>query len=546
MIKRIFGMMFAFLASICLSAENYTLTVGENTLKSYQPANCTFTPESDGRVLIEAQEVFKVVYNDQVFEHQYTPATGYSYTYEIPDVKAGTSVTVSSDFVWGMSSKIRVTLFTDGSVVPVEVVGINPRAQSVFTWNSTGLVSVNFNKQVAIDAIQFVAGDYVLPITDNVHMDSSIGFNITDVLNDALSTGKLKSGDSFFLKISGLRDAHDETNLYNGTGELLIEYVAPYPQHGFKRAYVGETELHYLQDNDYRFLSYYAKDGQDGLFVFEFDEEIGSVSDVYITMGDLDLTVDGKYHRSQLPYTIEGTKLLVDARGKLRTLAVLFPSVVDDGEGNVYDTFSTDRLTLGIGNILDIHGNAFQSDIPGSVGSYYFTMGYQELNEEAYLDGDNVSDGDVVKAGQEISLWLSNADIQFESLSITYSSIVEDEMGGEPTQESHVVYVKDFVIEKDPIQGVIIRFLMPDLPGVADGTNIRVSLENANSADGMPHTLYIVFVAGFGNGSDTPVEDGIQQLNLQKAGRTYLLNGMSDNHLMQHKIVVKNGKKVVR
>lgn len=542
--KRYFISLLAVMFSFALSAAKYTLKQGVNYMTSFQSADCTFTPDQDGKVLIEAQEIYTVTYDGKTFNQQYTPGANYPYVYEVADVKAGTDVKVYSDFVWNNKSVIKVTLYAAGQNVPVELVNVSPKPGSVFDWNNSGMVSLNFNKNVTFSSIKFIVGDYVADV-DDIHTGSSIGFNITNALNTALKNGVLTPGERFYIRFWGLRDANDDKNLYNVTGDLMMPFIAPAAQYGFTKATVGESQLSYFEANAYKFLSYYSKDAEDGLFTFEFEGNIGNVSSVTMTMGSLDLAGQGKYHRSNLPYTIEGNKLLVDARGTLRTLAVLFPAVVEEEGGeeggeSIAGDFDKEHVTISLTNVLDENGNAFLSGLPGSVGSFSFVMGYEELVDEAYLDGDNVADGDDVYAGQEISLWLSNANIKFDGLQLTYFVSVDNSNEEAQILEPRTLVISDYTVTEDPFEGVVITFRIPQMPNVVMGSTVRVALNNANSADGMPHYLYIEFKA-----ADVP--DCIRGLAAQTPadGKVYRIDGTRAAAGQCKGVVVKDGRKIV-
>lgn len=546
MLRKLFTF-FAFVLSVALYADDYTFVEGVNTVKSYTPANATFTPDRDGKVLVEAIEVWKVSYDGKDVAYNYVPGGGYAYIYEVDGVKAGTPVSIVNDFPFSGPSRVKITMYGNGPV-PVQMTNVTPRTGVKFDWNTTGLVSVNFNKSVTLSSIKLVAGDYTADV-DDVHVGSSLGFNITNALNAALDSEKLKAGEKFQIVIKGLSEATDRSNLYNGNGELVLEYIAPYAQHNFVSATVGENKLTYLQANTYKFLSYYAPDAEDGLFVFEFDGEIGKVGGVVMTMGNLDLDAQGKYHRSSLPYKVQGNKLIVDARGKLRTLAVLFPNVIveEPGEGEEVNdergSYDTEHVTITLQNVIDVNGNAFLCLAQGSVGSYSFVMNYEEIVDEAYIDGDNKADGEDVLAGEEISLWLSNAGIKFDALEVSYYVVLasQDSLAGE--YEKRTVTVKDFVAEPDPLEGLIISFTMPEMPGVVAGTTVRVALQNASSADGMPHYLYIEFVAG-------DVMNALGGVLLEGgAGKNtpaYRIDGVRALDKLTNGIYVKDGKKMLK
>lgn len=533
--------------SMVAKADDYVLKVGENILKEYASANATFTAESDCKVVLEAQETFTVSYDGKKYDNGYVPGSDFAYTYEIDGVKAGTVVTVSSDFVMNTKSTIVVKVFESGQRVPITIKDMVPEQGNAFSWHTSGNVTVNFNRAITMNLIKLVCGAYSFDVDDILLSGNSLSFNITSALNAALSDGKIKAGDKFQIRISGLRDAKDDANLYEGSGRLVIEFDAPYRQNTFVKATVAGSQLSYITANSYNFLSYYRPDSEDGLIEVEFSGDIKSVDDVYLSMGNLDLDASGKYHRSSLPYTINGNKLIIDARGKLRTLAVLFPAVVetepgeDGGNNEDLGAYDKEHATIALSNVIDVNGNAFISELPGSVGSYAFYMNYVEIVDEAYIDGDNKYEGDNVAAGEQVSLWLSNTDIQFEGLEVTYfvPSDTQDE-NSEIKQVQMMKIVEQYTEKSDEVQGKIISFVMPDMDNVVVGSTVRVALHNANSADGMPHYLYIEYKAVDAAVAISSVE------NEKSDNSVYSLNGVKANAVGKGGIYIINGKKVVR
>lgn len=543
-ILRTLFVLMAMMVSTAIFAEDYTLKEGENVLTGYTSANGTFVVQFDGNVLIEAQEVFNVAINGTKVEHSYVPGKGYAYSYEIKNVKAQDVITVSSDFIWSSTTMIKITIFAD--VIPVQVLAVYPSQKEPFSWTSAGMVTINFNKVVTCKSIKLVAGEHSTDV-DDVHIGNSIGFNLTNALNSFLSEGYIKAKDKFQVKITGLGDAADKNNLYNGDGELLLDFIAPFPQHNLLSTTVAGNQISYTTANTYEFLSYFPTDGEDGLFVLEFDENVKSVSDITLRMGNIDLDASGKFHRSSLPYTIEGNKIFIDARGKLRTLATLFPALVNDseedaGEGGMLGAFDTSVLTITVSNVIDINGNAFRSENQGSVGSYSYVLPYKEIIDEAYIDGDNKSEGEDVKAGETISLWLSNPDIKFDGIEVSYFVLDAETAGTESeTMTQHKLIVSDFTITPDPLEGEVITFVMPEMPDVVEGSTVRVALGNANSTDGMPHYLYIEFKA------NSAVVDCIKSIaSDEKMNGTYGINGVKVNEADMHNgLFIVKGKKVL-
>lgn len=538
---RLFVIFATMLSAVVASAKDYVLTEGENVFDGFTSAVGVFTAPKDGKVLVEAQEVFTVTYAGKNIEYSWVPGSGMAYVYEVDNVKAGETVTVSSDFVWNSGTRVKISMFS--GAVPVEVLSQIPSQGSVFKWNSTGSISVNYNKTITIKSIKFVVGDYTADV-DDVHLGSGLGFNVTNALNDALKNGVLNAGDKFQIVVTGLCDAADSKNLYNGDGKFVMEYIAPHPQHGFVKATVGDYQLSYLEPNAYDFLSYYSPQEEDGLFVVEFDGDVKSVGSVVMTMGNLDLDAAGKYHRSALPYTIDGNKLLIDARGTLRTLAILFPAVFEEEAGEGEDVnegigaYDTEHVTISVTNVLDVNGNAFRTGLQGSVGSFSFVMNYKEVVDEVYMDGDNKADGDVVKSGEEVSLWISNADVKFDGIMVTYfvtSPDPEDETL--TVQEQVTVRVNNMTTTPDPVQGMVLTLTMPDISSAAPGSTVRVALDNAATADGMPHYLYIEFKADGDESAITTVQKDKANVGV------YSIGGVKVNEVDAHNgLFIVNGK----
>lgn len=478
-----------------IDPEGVELHEGMNELQPYTAVTAYFVAQTDCKVLIEAEDQYLVTYNGQTYTFDYIPTNWPSNVCEVDNVKAGSLVVIKSDFV--MNPLVRITTLESGIASPIEVHNVSPAEGTSDFWAKNGQLDVTFNKLVALSGAQLVAGETAVSL-EILHVSSAVSIEIGSTLNTLLEDGRLSTGDNFEVVISGLCEASNKDNLYNGTGELRLSFVAPEPQYRLVRTTVADHELYTSGLNPYTFLSYYAPDGEDGLFVLEFEHEVGSVDGALLQMGNRDLDAEGKYHESALPVSVEGNRVMVDARGVLRTLSILFPAVVeaDTEPGETINEglgdFDREHLTLRVSNVIDTNGNAFHADQAGNLGSYSFYMSYRELVENINLDGDNKLAGDEVIAGETIRLWLSSSDVTFEGLQVTYLAELEEEESYEP----RTVLQPDYITEADPYQGVIIEFEMPFMPDVAVGQNVHVALYNAVTTDGMPHDLGIDFKAG--------------------------------------------------
>lgn len=493
-VKSILSTLAAFAVSTQVYAEDFILHEGDNTLPKYVAVNATFTPDDDCKVVIASNDQFESVkYDGHTYTATYLPTQSPANVYEIDNVSAGTTISLYSGFV--LNPLVRITTYQSGAVIPVELMNTSPAAGSSDFWANNGLLELTFNKLVTLDDAKISIGSQHYN-AEIVHVSSSISINVGTTLNQLLTDGTLRPGQAFMVTLSGLRDAKDPSNLYNGTGTLNLRFPAPQPQYSLLSATVGGQMLYTSGLNEYTFLSFYAPDGEDGLFTLEFGADVKSAGKALIQMGNRDLDGQGKYHESQLPLIVEGNKVHIDARGVLRTLNILFPAVVEDEPepGEVVNEdrgkYDNEHITLRVSNVIDINGNYFSATQAGNIGSYSFYMNYRELMETINLDGDSHMAGASIAAGDVISLWLSSAEMRFDGLQINYLALL-----GEDLYEPRTVTVTDFTTEPDPYEGIIITFTLPELPDVAPGQPIRVSLLNASSADGMPHDIGITYEA---------------------------------------------------
>lgn len=485
----------ALTLSVQMHAENVVLHEGDNQLPVYTAVTATFTPANDSKVVIASGGQFETVeYDGHNYPVTYLPTQSPSNIYEIDNVKAGSTITLTTGFV--LNPLVRITTYQTGKIIPVELQSTSPAAGSSNFWANNGILDLSFNKLVTLTDAKLSVGSQQYSI-EIIHVSSSISINVGTVLNRLLTEGTLKPGQAFMVTLSGVRDAKDPSNLYNGNGTLNLRFPAPQPQYGLISATVADQTLNTYGLNSYSFLSYYAPDSEDGLFTLEFGADVKSVGQALIQMGSRDLDAQGKYHESSLPVSIEGNKVYIDARGVLRSLNILFPAVVeeetdpDENVGIGMGEYDHEHLTLRVSNVKDINDNFFTATQAGNIGSYSFFMNYRELMETINFDGDNKMAGETVVPGEVIKLWLANEHVTFSGLQVSYIAQLEDE-----TYEQRNVLVSDFVTEPDPYEGIIIAFMMPAMPEVAAGQTVRVALSNASSPDGMPHDLSIEFKAG--------------------------------------------------
>lgn len=511
------SLLFVLMVAVSVSANDYVLHEGENSLTAFRSANATFTATVDGNIVVEAQEIYNVDCNGANYPMDYLPGAAYPYTCEVIGVKVGDVVSIASNYVMNTGSKVCITQLPGGVPLPVELSSYSPEMRQEFPWSSLGIISLVFNKAVILSSASLIVGDNTYNITTININGNLVGLDITAPLNQALFEGSLSKGKPFAIEIRGLADAKKRDNLYNGNGVLRMGYLAPAPQSHLVDATIGGEHLNYTTANSYRMKSYYDPEiTGDGLLELTFDNDIQSVGNVMLTMGNMDLISAGKFHRSDLPYSIDENKVTIDLRGTLRSIHALFPNVVENDESgeNVLMDFDTEHVTISVNNIIDINGSPVATTQAGNIGSFAFTMGYEEIADNLVMDGENISEGDAVNPGDEIKLWLSEA-VAFDAINVAYEVAQEGENSNVDGYLGYVVeniIVTDFSVVSDGDNGLVVTFTMPEMPEGVDGRPVTVSLINAKSENGIPHDLIIRFVLGEkadpgdnpGGGEDNP------------------------------------------
>lgn len=547
--------------SAIANAANYVWVAGDegNLIPSMGAFTATYTVSADNVVYIYSPGVFtSVECNGEVINYEYNaanPKGAYIYTHK--EAKAGQVITVTCDFWMNAGTKVYIS----EGFTPLKSVSLSPSQHGeTLSWRTQGMVTVNFNKKVSATSayVQCPSLSNAKFSVDDLRLsgNNALSCNITTALNSAYEAG-LMAGQPFLVKFEGVKD--EDGNLYNNTGILTITYITPQPQGTLVSATVGGGK----SLNGYKFLSWFPADETEGYFVFEFSTELGDIkgeSGVEITIGNPDLMMDGKFYRENLPVTVDGKKLYVDARGKLRSLARMFPSVDFGSEGDSgqgFFDFNTDNMSMQLKNIFDKNGNPMLSQGQGSVGSFTYTFPYEDIEDEIVMDGNRTEDaeGSAKSDGSEIQLWI---DQQVKSIDGVRLYIQVDN-GSRDADTQEVIYATGEVsISKTDIQilssakdETIIGFTLPELKAkvleggevenpqekeynAAPGTTIRLVLQ-VTTANGMPHDLVINYIYDCTNGiteisnvksnSDCIYNLSGQRITSPRHGMPYIING---------------------
>ena len=543
-------------------AEDYTFQEGENTLKENTSVKGTYTVKQTGKIIIETQhQNFSITCGSTTASEKtvYTDG-GYNTRYDIT-ANAGDVLNISTPFSYG--NKLRITELGEGPI-QIKVVAVTPKNGGIFSWNSSGMVTVQFNTPVTATGATLTYDGKSYSVDDFRVNSQFVSFNITNALDQAYSAG-LTQGKAITIKITGITDLYDNTNKYAGSGNYTFPYKAPYQQGTMTSSTVNGQSIEVGMNDGYNFMSFYNPANNDGVFTFEFSNNVQSVEKVTVTMGNLDQSTTGKYYYEEMDdVKIQGNKIIVDARGKLRSLARMFPTVnmadeTTDTEDRGYVDYS--HINLALSNVQDVNGNFMRSPGQGTVGSYSYSFNYEEIVDDIAMDGANCAEGDNIKAGTRVELWISEQVQSFDGVKIN----IKVDNGQAPDEEGNPVYATGTinvpagaieVLESDPSVGTVIAFTIPELKAVVmedggaeepvekeypavDGQNYIVYLQ-VTTTNGLPHDLKIEFM----NASTSAIQD-INAQSAAKSSTAYNIAGQRINGNAKG-IIIVDGKKMVK
>lgn len=533
-------MLIAIALNVQSAMAQTKFTEGVNNVTPYASVNGTYTVVKAGLVTIETQERNFTVTCNNVEANVVTAYSGaYNTRYDVL-AKSGDVISIVSPFYF--NSLIRITEI-GRNTLPVQLVSVTPSSDNTFSWSSSGMITVQFNKEVNSSGASVSWNGKNYGVSEFRASGSQfVSCNITDALNAAYDAG-MKQGESFTVTFNDVVDPDDASNKYNDTGVLTIAYKAPYAQGRLVSAKAGTASLE-VGNNDYNFLSYYSLDTEDGIFTFEFSENVGAKPEVSIRMGNVTEDANGKYYY-ELPDKVwyDGKKVIIDLRGKLRSLAEMFPLVdfsqLDtDEDSRGYVAF--DRLDLVLNNVRDTHGNTMYSPGQGTIGSYTFTLKYKELEDNLSYESDGVNEGEPVVDGQLYGVWVSEEIKSISSVKVTYY-VNQDETLEEPIYDPVTTTIPLAMVNVDPYPagGSIISFDLPSpMRGAVEGQPVRVSM-SFTTANDMPHSITLNYVYKL-------VTDGITEIVTPTTDTMYNLQGQRISVPRHGQAYIKGGKKYIK
>lgn len=549
----------ALLFTVNANAANSILTEGKNVVPMNNGNTATFTMPSTDKITIGITESLVVECAGNNIPYNYMPSSLIgAYVYEF-NANEGDVIKFSGNSI-STSTVINITV---GSI-DLKLESVSPKDNAIFNWSSQGMVSVTFNKKILLNTVKLYnpTNGMSYNVDELAIHNNQIGFNITTALAQAFEDG-IQPGKAMLIQFEGIREADDPTQMLGGNGKLSLRYGVPQPQTRLESTMVGETALNLGTNEGYNFMSYYPVDVEDGKFVFTFSNDIKEISGARITMGNLDQSTSGRFYYENLEPQIEGNKVTVDARGVMRSLARMFPSVDfetgnEEGRGQI----DVNHISFALANVIDVNDNPAYSNQQGSVGTFSYTFTYKEIVDNIIMDGDRPEDreGCVKNSNDRVQLWV---DQQLKSIDGVAIYINVDNGQG-VDEEGNQVYAQALITMKpeqietlmsDPIDGTVIGFNMPQLKAMveesgteevvekeyeaAPGTIIRVVLQ-VTTTNSMPHDLVVNYYYKQDPTGITEIKN-----TLSSNGKTYNLAGQQVSNAAKG-IVIMDGKKIIR
>ncbi len=430
--------------------------------KSFEIGYFKYTAEKTGK-LVSKGNVFLTLYTDETFttvSEEVVCTNSYnagSKETQIPIVEGQTYyVGIPFEFDnWYFTLK-----YADAS--SINLVSVTPTAEEVFPLGDGGQVVLQFDNPIICGSARLSTGATVTEISGQAYAKEVV-FDTKDILFSWLKNGIMKAGDIFTLTIEDVKSATDSDVLYNGDGKLQVSWIAC----------AKPAEVVAVTAPDF-FLSYWDVKNLDGLMIIEYDAELftDKVPQAYIFYGSPEVEGNDYYQEYIVP-TIDGKKLILDFRGKIRTPANMVQSGTDYG-----------RMGLRINGIKSADGQEVFAEGKGNHGSYQHFFEYKQLTEELATEFLPAPGSSIVGVSS-VELWLSNPNaVYFDGVNVSYKSA------------SGIRETVDYTLEQCDYKNEGEDGIIMHIPLSADmqaGTNVTITLTNLVSVDGVERDIKAVY-----------------------------------------------------
>lgn len=359
--------------------------------------------------------------------------------------------------VWNLWDDADFFVEFRSSALPVELVKAEPVDKSVMSA-STGTVDLTFNQPINHSGcVVTVKGKTYSPVVNGtgVYLTIDLKKQLIAWYND----GTMKEGDDIKVEFTGVKSKEDEKVLYNGDGKLTLTYKAA----AKPLILLGSVNTPAADPAVNSFKSYYMAGDAAGVVTLNFSGAVDffDAPTATLTYGDIE-SEEGAYVE-EVPVLVDGNNVAVILKGKLR-----------DKETIKYKE-GIDVITLNVKGVKDENGNYAYSDVPGALGSYFFTYNYNEVvfnpsSEWSLNTGKTIIDNET----ESIECWLEKDGATFEGVDFTYT-----EGGVEKTLK---LQLKDIKVVRENGE-MTVTIPMPNVAIDAD-TRVKIALTDVERPDG--------------------------------------------------------------
>ena len=446
-----------------------------------------FTPETDGTLVVWAQEAQITVYtamnaegtdvdeNSRYSSFSYETATIQNVTFgkkETAQVKAGTTYYLTGGKGFSRDKKFIAVMET---ITELTFECDQPLGGMFdITDDRDGQAILTFNLPVTSDQWAYLkVGNYPQdPENGKVEVRSGnnteqLILNIKEYLTAWKEEGRYKAGDPVTLTLTGVKSRGENPLVYGTDGTLVLNWTAPGDLH--KNTAIKAPDP---------FLSYWLPGDERGIMVLDFDyplmtKENGQTATVSFTIGSADM---GDAYQEQLPQdkiSVDGQKLYIDFTGVRRTYA-------DMGLTQKWESIS-----IKVNYIKMEDGTMCFSPSAGNYGSVSTECTFEEYKSDIQAEF-TPADGATLTDNFFKVYFSDKKALTFSGVRVTYQ-----------TQD-------DIKYQADITEGITstdegkngIEYTIPLTADIVAGKNIRVSFLNQVSNDGFEHDFSVCYNPG--------------------------------------------------
>lgn len=335
----------------------------------------------------------------------------------------------------------------------LELVEASYQENDVFDGVEFDYVNFRFNKAMTVDAVYIVLenGDkYALP-ESNIRIQDAYYHNcqciILDQLTDLRNKSKLNIGDSFYVRMEGVKDAENGELLEPDGGVLSLK---------LKAGRIILADLLMVDPIDGADIRpFYPAASAEGLIVFTFSEAV-TATEAVISYGDVE---KGTYGKIKVPNELvyDGNTISVDIRE-----IDLYPSSIN----------SCSAISLRLTGVKTADGVMAKGNLPGSPGTYVVNYNVKTTGSIEIMPDFVPAAGSNIDETKEIECWL-NSKITFDAVRLSYT------LGGEKVVLDLPVAMLRVMDDPNDEEAMLVYIPVADL-SFAEG---EVALEFVNAMD---------------------------------------------------------------